>query len=411
MNDSQNDLALVPINEAELPPARTEKNFAGINIGGNTVTESTEHLPEDLRVIVRAIFNDAREHKLTWKDIERETSKSSNFWYCVWTDRYRYPLKVKERFCRDCRKTVETKKSGVCKECSGRNVDITEKPHAQAGQPIPFGRETIEELRKWKARHDQETTRDSDFVEISIFKRIEIVSRRAFKHKRMAFVFGESHFGKTTTGKELARKYNDGQTTYVDTPPSPGKQLMLKMLAKALHVSSTTSFDNLLPDVAAALGPHKQVIFDNFHRVLRTYQKSSVVGCMDMILWLYDQSGCSMVVMATPQFAEALRDGEFRQYLKQFNRRGVYELLLEDTIPFDDLLLIADHNGLPRPTAEAKEIMIEVAKHGLGLFSARIKDALELAEVKRERIGWEHFIKAHNIAQKLSNPQATKAHH
>jgi hypothetical protein len=81
----------------------------GINIGGNTVTQATEHLPEEQRVILRALHTHARDQKLTWQDLKRLTGLGDNFLYQVMTGRYRYPATVKEKNCRACgKKKIQT---------------------------------------------------------------------------------------------------------------------------------------------------------------------------------------------------------------------------------------------------------------------------------------------------------------
>lgn len=382
---------------------RADRSFAGHNIGGNTVTRSTEDLPEDLRIIFRAVHHYCHEKRPTARQLEAETGLSYPLFFNVWTDKYRQPKTITERRCHDCKKVVALKPGGACRECSGKNVTVTEKENPRAGELIQFGKETLEKLRAWKARRDGAIAQSGKFVEISVWDRIEKVSRRAFKRKKMALVVGEGQSGKTTAGRELARRYNSGETTYVDTPPSPGKQLMLKVIAKALRVSHKTAFDALLWDVVEALGPHRQLVIDNFHRVMRSYQKGSIIGCMDMILWLYDQSGCSIVLMATPQFYSDLKEGEFHQYLKQFGRRCLYPLVLENEPARGDLDLLARRYGLPPATGEAERIMLDIAKSdGFGKYCMRIEDAEELAEKQGKPLTWDYFIKAHAIAEKLA---------
>src|SRR6185295_19901911 len=115
------------------------------------------------------------------------------------------------------------------------------------------------------------------------------------------------------------------------------------------------------------------------------YQRGSVVGCMDMILWLFDNSGCSMVVMATPTFERSPREGEFQEYLKQFDRRGIYRLVLESEPDRADLDLIASRHGLKPAEEEAEAIMLDIAhKDGFGKFCTRLEDAVELAEKDRK---------------------------
>jgi hypothetical protein len=430
----QNDLALAEFSDESTALVPTRPNATGINIGGNTVTQGTEHLPEEQKLTLRALHTIARDEKWSWAETVRQSGIHNTVLYRLWHGSYRYPLIVKERHCHVCRKNVDTNRAGGCAKCGARNdmITVTEKPHPKAGEQIPLSDEVCNKLSRWKAKFDAVVATDDDFVETSVWKRIEGVARRAFKRRKMALVLGESQIGKTTAGKHLAKKYNSGATRYVDTPPSPGKQMMLKVIAKALTVSPNTCFDNLLQDVIAALDPSKQLVIDNFHRVLRTYQRGSVVACMDMILYIFDQTQCSIVVMATPQFGDAIRNGEFSQYLKQFDRRFLYPLWLEDEPEPGDLMLIARKAGLRAecdsktgdwvyPNARTEVAVgkdktakpLEIVQHiahtdGFGKFCARLGDAADLAEAKGIPISWELFVKAHHIAEKLATQPAKR---
>jgi hypothetical protein len=386
----------------------------GMNIGGNTVTQATEHLPEEQRIVLRAIHTNARERNLTWAQIKHETGLSDNFLYQVWTGIYRYPELIKDKFCTRCQKVVETNRGGGCAKCNARNdcVEKRERPHPKAGQPIPFGANTLASLRAWKARHEIKMQQQGDFVVTTVFERTERVYKRAFKTKKMFFVFGEPQIGKTRTAKELARKYNTGQTVYVDMPPGAGPRFFLKCIAKALHVNADQSYEKLLVAVCEALDPSKAILFDNMHRVFTTFPKLSVMPIMDLLLYIYDSTGCVMGIFATNVFADRLGQGEFFNYLKQFKRRGVYTLRLEDEPERCDLDRVAMRYGLEPAKGEAEAIMLELAhEDGFGVFCVRLQDAVDLAAVKNTSVTWEHFVKAHNIAAQNAIKPKAKAKH
>jgi DNA transposition AAA+ family ATPase len=291
-------------------------------------------------------------------------------------------------------------------------VEIIERPHPNASQPIPFNKDTIEALLRWKARHDASQKQVGDFVETSVWDRVNGVYKRAYRTKKMFFCFGEAQIGKTRCAKELSRRYNTGQTTYVDMPPGAGAQFMLRCIAKALHVNSQTAYQNLMEDVCDALDPSKALILDNMHRVFTTYQKGSVMRCMDTLLYIYDTTGCVMGIFATNVFADRLEEGEFFKYLKQFKRRGVYEVHLEDEPTRADLDLVAARYGLASAEERAEEIMLDIAHtDGFGKFCTRLLDAQHLAEKAGRTIAWSDFVKAHGIAEKVAKKPVPEKKH
>lgn len=341
---------------------------SGINIGGNTVTQATEHLPPDQRTLVRAAFNVARDQNWDWSALERETKISSTTWYRIWTDRYRYPAK---------------------------------DPHA--GDRIPLD-SIATRIVRWKELWEQRASMPNEgFVETSVWKRVDWICRRAFLRKKMGFIYGESQIGKSTCVEEYARRNNSGQTTVVEIPPSAGVQLMTKCIAKALHVSTATCFEKLLDDVVEALDDSKLLILDEVHRVFTTYQKTSVMRCMDVIRYIQGQTKCGMILCGTNVFRDELKSGAFVKYLKQLDRRGLYELQLPLEPPREDLDLIAEYHGLPPADGEAESVMMSIANHkGFGQYSMRLLDAVEFAAKKKRKVTWDDFIEVTRMADALA---------
>lgn len=243
-----------------------------------------------------------------------------------------------------------------------------------------------------------------EFVETSVWERIDWVCRRALLRKKVAFVYGDSQIGKTTCLQERLRRNPAGHAFYVELPPAGGVQLMTRTIARALKVSSETRFEKLLLDVREDLDDSKLLIIDEIHRVFTTYPKSSVMRCLDVLRWLHDQTRCALVLCGTNVgFRDKLRDGEFSRYLQQLRRRGLYELQLPPVPPRADLDLIAVRYGLEPAAGEAEEIMTHIAREdGFGKFCIRLLDAVELAQKKKVPVTWEHFVKVHSIAEKMA---------
>lgn len=340
-------------------------NKKGINIGANTVTQCTAHLPEDQRNLVRWIHNFARERGLTWEEAEVQSKISKTTLYRIWSDKYLDPQGHRVPLDAICERIARMKR--------------------------------IAELRADLPREF--------FIETSTYRRIAWLCSKAFKRQKIGFIYGESQVGKTRCLLEYARVNNHGQTAYAEMPPASGVQLMTKSIAKALHVSHNTSFDKLLEDVCDALDDSKLLIIDEIHRVFTTYQKNSVMRCLDVLRYIHDNTHCGLVLCGTNVFRDNLKQGEFFQYLKQLQRRGLYELQLLDIPPVKDLDLVAKHFGLRLDRADAKalEIVNFIAKKdGLGKFIIRLTDAAELATNQGSQLSWSHFVDAHEIIEKAA---------
>jgi hypothetical protein len=92
------ETALAVMEQAELPAVPEQQldvavqNFMGINIGGDTVTRCTSHLPDDQKVLVRWLYNLARDKKWGWNDLARETGVDKSVAWRIFQDKYRIPM-------------------------------------------------------------------------------------------------------------------------------------------------------------------------------------------------------------------------------------------------------------------------------------------------------------------------------
>jgi DNA transposition AAA+ family ATPase len=264
------------------------------------------------------------------------------------------------------------------------------------------------------------------FVETSIGKRVHWACQRAFIRQKIAYVWGESQIGKSTCVVEHQRRNNHGQTYYVEMPPAAGVQLMTREIAKALHVATQTCYEKLIQDVIAALDDSKLLIIDEVHRVFTTYQKTSVMRCLDVLRHIHDRTRCGMVLVGTNVLRDQLRRGEFFQYLKQLRQRGLIEVQLPSTPPQEDLDLMARHFGLDpakhgvfewevkgalgqkvKVKYSSLDVMLDIAKEdGCGKYIIRLQDATELASNKGQKLSWEHFCRAHHLIAAMAQEDA-----
>lgn len=336
----------------------------GINVARQTVTKSTEHLPEQNKSLVRWAFTIARDNRWSWARLEEFTGISRNTWWKIFHDRYLNPQGERVSLDSVCRKLAALKKQ-----------------HAQPA-------------------YDD---RDYPFVETSVWERVDWLCRKVFARKKMGFVYGESHIGKTECLLEFQRRNNHGQTAYFELPPSGGVQLMAKAMARALHVGHDTSFDKILDNVVQAVDRDMLLIVDQIHRIFYSYQKSSVMRCLDVLMYVHDRGRCPMIFCGTNIFRDHLQEGEFKQYLKQFRRRGLYEIQLPSVPPRADLDMIAAQYGLAPANGEAEKLMLAIARNdGLAMFFTRLEDAAELAGKQKTPLAWHHFERVVTITEKMS---------
>lgn len=344
-------------------------SFQGINIGGHTVTAATEHLDEEQKQLVRWLHFHARQQKWTWDDLVRHAGYSTTTWARIFKDKYRYAA-----------------------------------GESKAGQRMPIDEHCKAIARLKKLVDERASVKDAGFIETSVWERVEWLCRRAFVRQRIGFIFGESQIGKTTCLQEFQRRNNHGQTTYVEMPPSAGVQFMLRAIAEALLVPSRAGFDQLIKDVCAALDGSKLLILDEIQRVFTTYQKGSVMRCLDTLRYIHDRTHCGLVLCGTNVMHDQLVRGDFAQYLKQLKRRGrTFMLQLPNIPPREDLDALAAAFGLPAVSGQAEEVLLHVAKaDGLGACKMLLQDAAERAGKKRRDATWDDFVWAFSVTERMA---------
>jgi hypothetical protein len=378
LTDPERSLVLDGPTTDDTPQVRG-KTGGFINIGGNTVTVATEWMDDNSRVLVRWLFDLARRREWSWHDFVRETGISQNLAYRLWTDKYRYPVK---------------------------NDDGSPNKDPKAGQRISLN-SVCEKIAKLKRLHTQrDAVFSTGFVKISVYDRVEWLCRKALVRQKIGFLYSESQMGKTTCLKEYARLHNGGETSYVEVAPGGGVQFLARLIAKALHVNPNTAYYNLVEDIIKALDTSKLLIIDEVHRVFTVFQKNSVMKCMELLRYIYDQTHCGMVLCGTNVFRDQLEAGPFQQYLKQLKRRGgLYRVQLPEAPPLPDLHMMADRFGLPNATGKALEELQHLAKaDGFGVVVSTLTDAAEYAARKKERINWGHFLNVVETLTKNSKP-------
>ena len=356
----------------------------GISIGGDKVCLSTEHLNEDQKLLVRWLHSHARNNNWDWSRLAEETKIDKTAAYRMFTDTYRYP---------------EWEYSTVVED--GKKVR-KQFPHPRSRQRIALDG-LCEKIARYKSLVDQrQSVFSAGFVQTSVWQKVEWVCRQALKRQKIGLIYGESQIGKTTCLKEFARLNNHGQTIYFEVPPTGGVHTMIKALARALHVSTNQPHDKLLELVMNALDGSKLLLVDEVHRIFSTFQKASVMRCLDTLRYIHDNTGCGMILSGTNAFRTALNEGEFFQYLKQLQRRSLYPVQLPMSPPREDLDKICAAYGLSPARGEAEETLLFLAKRdGFGMVCTRLTDAHELATKARQPLDWKHFLKAYHIIRKL----------
>lgn len=186
---------------------------------------------------------------------------------------------------------------------------------------------------------------------------IHWVCRKAWNDGQIAFIFGESHVGKTEAVKWFKDDNNHGATIYVDLQGCYGVQDVYRAFARALKISPDTPIAKLVPRIMATIDRTNLVICDEFHYLTYGYQKGGSARMVNAIKAIKDRTGCAMVLVATNVAREEFVEGSGHEakLLKQLWRRGVIKLQLPDALRVGDVRAFATAYGLEFPAAPERE--------------------------------------------------------
>ena len=241
------------------------------------------------------------------------------------------------------------------------------------------------------------------FVETGLARRIWKICDSALIYNSVAFIYGDSHIGKTFALQEYARRNNHGQTKYIRMPARSGTQMMMKELAASCALSRDCAFEKLRERVLRALDGNNLVIVDEIHQTFVSYHSHQLLGCLELLREIHDRTGCGMVLVGTNVFRDELQKGLHKTMLEQLKRRGIFELQLPAVPPRRDLDMVAKAYGLAPATGEAEALQDLIIKtSGLGKFTKYLMAASRMAAKAGQKTSWQHFVTSHDIIRKLS---------
>ena len=261
-----------------------------------------------------------------------------------------------------------------------------------------------QDIARYRRLAEERSTRIKlDFVETSTWRVCDKVCNAALVTQTIAFIWGDSQIGKTTSLEEYARRNNHGQTKLVRMPASAGVQLFMKELAKACFVSPDSCFENLRERVLRAIDDKTLVIVDELHQAFTSYNTGSAVQVMEVIREIYDRTHCGMVLVGTNVLRDNLMNGKLASILEQLRRRGTIKVQLPAYPPKADFDKIAKKFGLLPAEGIAAEVVKDmIHSSGLGMYIKFLQSAGMMANREGKKLTWDHFVQAHDIIARLS---------
>jgi DNA transposition AAA+ family ATPase len=233
---------------------------------------------------------------------------------------------------------------------------------------------------------------------------------------------GPSHVGKSMGATHYATTHDN--TRFTEMPGVGGYGDLIRAMAVSAGLSPNGGNVSYIYDaIINATNQDMVWIFDEVSILSHTCSKHIFFKCIEALRRLHDRTKCGMVWIFTD-----IKDFKFaaKAELQQAWRRGVHKRVLPSMIPIADITAIVEHNGLKFPDAQLvaqvhyhdkggkvqtisespRAILRELAtSDGLLAITERLRYAKTLAKKSGGPLDWSHFVEAHLIIVKQSQPQ------
>ena len=325
-------------------------------------------------------------HQIALEDFSRRVGASANTLYKIFTGRYKHPT---------------------------------------TGEQLPPSEQLLAAIQKFlDLERERFQAGSTQLVMTPTLKKIVTLCDLARESKTMCFLVGPSHIGKTWA---LERYYtpnnNHGRTLYTRMRTAAGQLGMVGAMAESCGFSEKDKVSSLIRRLKSAVTGDMLWVMEEMHLLAMTQRQTSFQSCMDTVREIHDVTEVGMVLSFT--HLDQVRASSQAE-MQQLWRRGVHKLILPNMPSKGDIGAILEHNSLEFPDAKLKvsirfknaadkletieespyEIIRQVAKQeALLAITERLRYARKLANKAGDKLDWQHFVRAHLLISKQSQPE------
>lgn len=267
---------------------------------------------------------------------------------------------------------------------------------AESGSSLEPLCQSIERLRKvMEARN---TVRRSPFIETQLTRRMFKYCDAALTFQKIAFLYGASQIGKSTTLLEYKRTHNHGQTTYVRMPTRGSLGEFIRALAVEMRVSPIAKEWQIKNDIMKSFDDRMLLIVDQCHECFHSHYSDRALASLLFVMEIHDRKRCGVVLSGTSEFEYGMMEGLHRNMMVQLVKRGFPKPLRLPDKPTDNQLAeFAAFYGLRPADGEYLDLQSEIIKsYDLGVWLTYLQVASRIASKGGNKtVRWEHVRQAH----------------
>lgn len=276
------------------------------------------------------------------------------------------------------------------------------------GQPLKhplisvlnFG-QIVDALRKAATR--EELAGKVPFIETGTWEDINLyieIKRAPEQVCKFGLIIGPTGSQKSACCKHYRDLNNSGKVVHLEAPEKPTMGRFVRELGKAYGIPEKVSGEKLRMRINENVTAAKCIIIDNIQRLHKPNQgwQQEIFSYLQK---LQDDTGCTIILVAVPEFEEILQKGRDQGYFEQFEGRvgGVKEFLtLPAFTPREDIRAIAESFGLKDRNKETLEYLEKISRERgrIRILFNALQKAKRLADAEGEKLTIAYVRRARN---------------
>jgi DNA transposition AAA+ family ATPase len=259
----------------------------------------------------------------------------------------------------------------------------------------------VDTLRKEARRED--LAGKVPFVETGTWEDIKLyieIKRAPEQVCKFGLIIGPTGSQKSACVKHYRDLNNSGKVVHLEAPEKPTMTRFMRELGTAYGISQKYTCEPLRLRILENVKAAKCIIIDNIQRLYKERQGWNQ-EIFNFLQKLQDDTGCTIILVAVPEFEAILRNGRDRGYFEQFEGRvgGVSEFLtLPEYTPREDIKQIAESFGLKDRNKEVVEYLEKITRERgrIRILFNALQKAKRLADKDGEKLAIGHVRRARN---------------
>jgi len=219
------------------------------------------------------------------------------------------------------------------------------------------------------------------------------VRRAEDRINKFGLISGPTGAQKTATFRQYCLENNHGACVWIESPARPSLAQFIIKLSEAYGASRNQTMPKRELIIREAVNAKRTIIVDNIQRLYRAQDGGNQV-IFGWLQQLQDETRCTVILSATPDFKNTFTAGVDRGYFEQFvGRCGGRRQFLElpQFTPAEDILVIAQAFGLSEAEQHVEYLGGICRESGrVRVLFGDLQRAKQRAEKKKEPLNIGH---------------------